>query len=66
MLHAVHRYRSEISPKHPPCCRYTPTCSTYAVGALERHGAVKGTYLTVRRLRRCNPRHAGGNDPVPK
>jgi putative membrane protein insertion efficiency factor len=66
LLRAVHRYRAEVSPKRPPCCRYTPTCSTYAVAALERHGAAKGTYLTARRLRRCRPGGKRGHDPVPE
>ncbi|MDI2126528.1 membrane protein insertion efficiency factor YidD [Yinghuangia seranimata] len=64
LLRAVHYYRREISPTKPPCCPYTPTCSTYAVTALERHGAVRGGFLTVRRLRRCRP-GAGGVDVVP-
>lgn len=66
LLHAVRRYRREVSPKHPPCCRYSPTCSTYAVTALERHGARRGSWLTLRRLRRCRPGFAGGHDPVPR
>ncbi|WTW99811.1 membrane protein insertion efficiency factor YidD [Streptomycetaceae bacterium NBC_01309] len=67
MLRAVRRYRTEVSPTRPPCCRYTPTCSTYAVTALERHGAARGGLLTFRRLRRCRPGHHGkrGLDPVP-
>jgi hypothetical protein len=65
LLHAVHRYRREVSPKHPPCCRYTPTCSTYAVTALQRHGVARGGYLTFRRLRRCRPGAGRGHDPVP-
>jgi putative membrane protein insertion efficiency factor len=65
MIAAVRMYRREISPKRPPCCRYSPTCSTYAVEALERHGAGRGTWLTLRRLVRCRPGAAGGADPVP-
>ncbi|MYW01335.1 membrane protein insertion efficiency factor YidD [Streptomyces sp. SID3343] len=61
---AVERYRTEISPKNAPCCNFTPSCSTYGKRALHRHGAVRGTYLTVRRLLRCRPGN-GGTDPVP-
>lgn len=64
---AVRYYRSEISPRRPACCPYTPSCSTYAVQALHRHGAVRGARLTAGRLLRCRPGTArrGGADPVP-
>ncbi|MGW6564770.1 membrane protein insertion efficiency factor YidD [Streptomyces sp. NPDC054975] len=65
---AVQFYRTEISPTRPPCCPYTPSCSTYAVKALSRHGAVRGTLLTAARLLRCRPgaaRRRGFTDPVP-
>jgi putative membrane protein insertion efficiency factor len=65
MVAAVRVYQRQISPKRPPCCRFTPTCSSYAVEALERHGARRGAWLTVRRLVRCRPGVAGGADPVP-
>jgi uncharacterized protein len=65
MIAAVGVYQREISPKRPPCCRFTPTCSHYAVEALQRHGAARGTWLTVRRLVRCRPGAARGHDPVP-
>jgi uncharacterized protein len=65
MIAAVRVYQREISPKRQPCCRYAPTCSNYAVEALERHGAGPGTWLTVRRLLRCRPGARGGADPVP-
>ena len=58
-------YQVFISPLFPPCCRYTPTCSQYALEALKKHGPVKGLYLSVRRILRCNPLHEGGYDPVP-
>ncbi|MFB7618635.1 membrane protein insertion efficiency factor YidD [Kitasatospora sp. NPDC056181] len=66
---AVRYYRTEVSPRRPACCPYTPTCSTYAVQALHRHGAVRGARLTVGRLLRCRPgvaRRGNGVDPVPE
>ncbi len=66
MLMAIVRfYRAAISPLRPPCCRFYPTCSQYALEALEKYGALKGGYLSVRRVLRCNPFHKGGYDPVP-
>ncbi|MFJ3583052.1 membrane protein insertion efficiency factor YidD [Streptomyces sp. NPDC090127] len=65
---AVQYYRAEISPTRPPCCPYTPSCSTYAVKALSRHGALRGARLTAARLLRCRPgaaRRRGFTDPVP-
>lgn len=63
----IHFYRAVISPWFPPTCRYTPTCSTYALEAIDRHGAIKGTYLTIRRLMRCTPwSHHPHHDPVPE
>ena len=52
-------------PPHPPRCRYIPTCSQYALEAVEKYGAVKGTFLATKRILRCNPFHKGGYDPVP-
>ena len=54
-----------LSRHLPPRCRFHPSCSSYAVEALERHGAVRGTWMAVRRVGRCNPWHPGGLDPVP-
>jgi putative membrane protein insertion efficiency factor len=65
MIAAVRVYQRRISPQRPPCCRFAPTCSAYAVEALDRHGARRGTWLTLRRLVRCRPGAAGGADPVP-
>ncbi len=65
MVAAVRVYQREISPKRPPCCSFEPTCSAYAVQALERHGAGRGAWLAVRRLVRCRPGAVGGPDPVP-
>ncbi|MGN0135319.1 membrane protein insertion efficiency factor YidD [Anaerotignum sp.] len=59
-------YQAAISPHFRPCCRFTPTCSQYAYIAISRHGAIKGTYLAVRRLLKCHPFHEGGYDPVPE
>lgn len=58
-------YRNAISPLRGPTCRYYPSCSTYAVGALRVHGAAKGTLLAGARVCRCHPWTAGGLDPVP-
>ena len=63
---AVHGYRTLISPLFRPSCRYGPTCSEYALQALARHGAVKGTWLAVRRIGRCHPWGGSGYDPVPE
>ncbi len=62
----VKAYKRFISPLLPPACRFYPTCSVYAVEALERHGALRGTWLAIRRLGRCHPFHPGGIDPVPE
>jgi putative membrane protein insertion efficiency factor len=61
----IHIYRKVISPLKPPTCRFYPSCSMYAIEALEMHGALRGTYLAVRRICRCHPFHPGGFDPVP-
>ena len=66
LVAAVRVYQREVSPKLPPgVCRFEPTCSHYAVEAVERYGAARGTWLTVRRLVRCRPGAARGQDPVP-
>ncbi len=58
-------YKYCISPLLPPACRFLPTCSVYAIEAIERHGALRGGYLAARRLLKCHPWGAGGYDPVP-
>lgn len=65
LMALVRFYRKFISPMKRPCCRYIPTCSQYALEALEKYGAIKGSYLAIRRILRCNPLHKGGYDPVP-
>ena len=64
LIRLVRFYQKGISPLKPPCCKYIPTCSQYAVEALERFGALKGTALSVWRILRCNPFSRGGYDPV--
>ena len=66
VLLAVFRfYQRAISPLFPPRCRYIPTCSEYAVQAVEKYGAAKGSWLALKRFLRCHPFHKGGYDPVP-
>jgi len=62
---AVRGYRVLLSPLLAPSCRFFPSCSEYAEQALSRHGALRGGWLTARRLCRCGPWHPGGVDPVP-
>jgi len=65
LLWLVRFYRVSISPMHQPCCRFIPTCSQYAMEAIEKYGALKGGFLALRRILRCNPLCKGGYDPVP-
>ncbi|TVY11464.1 membrane protein insertion efficiency factor YidD [Paenibacillus cremeus] len=58
-------YRKVISPLKPPTCRFYPTCSAYALEALEKHGAARGSWLAVKRICKCHPFHPGGIDHVP-
>jgi putative membrane protein insertion efficiency factor len=58
-------YRKRISPLKPPSCRFIPTCSAYALEALEKYGALKGSWLALKRITKCHPFHKGGYDPVP-
>lgn len=61
----IRGYQAGISPWLPPACRYAPSCSEYALEAIERHGAGRGTWLALKRIVRCHPFRAGGYDPVP-
>ena len=65
LISLIKFYRRRISPALPPMCRYYPTCSHYALEAIEIHGAAKGSLLAAKRLLRCNILFPGGYDPVP-
>lgn len=65
LLLLIKGYRFFISPLTPPSCRFIPTCSQYALEAIDRHGPLKGSWLTTKRLCRCHPFCEGGYDPVP-
>ena len=62
----VKSYQLALSPFFGQQCRFTPTCSQYAIEALQIHGSAKGLMLTVKRISHCHPWHTGGHDPVPK
>lgn len=65
LLLLIKAYRFLISPMLGPSCRFTPTCSEYAVEALKKYGALKGMWLSIKRVGRCHPWHDGGYDPLP-
>jgi uncharacterized protein len=65
LLAVIAVYRRAVSPFLPPACRFYPSCSTYAAEAVRRHGALRGSYLSVKRLARCHPLCEGGVDLVP-
>jgi putative membrane protein insertion efficiency factor len=65
LIFGVRAYQTGLSPLLPASCRYYPSCSAYAIEALERHGALRGSWLAVRRIFRCHPFRPGGYDPVP-
>lgn len=65
ILLLIRFYRAAISPLFPPSCRFYPTCSAYALEAVTRYGALKGSWLSLRRILRCHPMNPGGFDPVP-
>lgn len=65
LLGLIRVYKAVISPALPPSCRYYPTCSTYAMEAIQKHGPFRGVWMGVKRISRCHPWHEGGYDPVP-
>ena len=65
VLALIRVYQYVISPLLPPSCRFTPTCSRYAIEAIERYGFLKGVFLATKRILRCHPLCRGGNDPLP-
>ena len=65
LLAMIRFYRRAISPYAPPGCRFTPTCSQYALEAIEKYGALRGGWMAFLRVMRCNPFRKGGYDPVP-
>lgn len=65
LIGLIRFYQKFISPLFPPTCRFYPTCSAYAISAIEKKGVLKGSYLAVRRILRCHPFNPGGYDPVP-
>ena len=65
LIGIIRFYQKWISPATPPSCRFYPTCSSYGLEAIQTHGALKGSYLTTKRILKCHPLHPGGYDPVP-
>jgi len=66
LIGLIRGYQLALSPYLGASCRYNPSCSSYAITALQRFGATKGLFLALRRMSRCHPWHAGGEDPVPE
>ena len=66
LIALIKLYRYAISPYLAPSCRYTPTCSSYAIEAVSRHGVFRGSWLAIKRIGRCHPWHQAGYDPVPE
>ena len=64
LIGVIKFYRKFISPLKKPCCRFYPTCSAYSIQAIEKYGAVNGSFLAVRRLLKCHPWNDGGYDPL--
>jgi hypothetical protein len=64
-LKMIRFYKRFISPALPPSCRFTPTCSQYTYQAIDKYGVIKGSWMGMKRIARCNPFHPGGYDPVP-
>jgi uncharacterized protein len=65
LIGLIRVYRLFISPIFPPSCRFQPTCSQYALDAVERFGSIRGSWMAIKRILRCHPFHPGGYDPVP-
>jgi len=65
LKYLIRGYQLAISPLLGPRCRFYPSCSHYAIEAIETHGSLRGTWLTIKRISRCHPWHEGGFDPVP-
>lgn len=65
LMGVIRFYQKCVSPFFPPACRFRPTCSQYALEAVKIHGAIKGSWLALKRLLKCHPYHPGGYDPVP-
>lgn len=65
LVFLIRIYQRLISPLFPPSCRFTPTCSQYTLEAIQKYGAIKGTWLGAKRIGRCHPLNKGGYDPVP-
>lgn len=66
LIGLIRFYQIAISPLKPPTCRFYPTCSQYGIEAIKRFGAIKGSWLTIKRILKCHPLHPGGFDPVPE
>ncbi len=66
LLWLIRAYRRDVSPHLPSSCRFVPTCSQYALDAVEQYGAARGGWMALKRILRCNPFHKGGYDPVPE
>ncbi|NMB03726.1 MAG: membrane protein insertion efficiency factor YidD [Tissierellia bacterium] len=64
LLGVIRFYQKQISPLKTPSCRFSPTCSTYTYQAIEKYGALKGSYLGLKRILKCHPFHPGGHDPL--